>query len=142
LIFDYGVDNIGADIDFLFDLRTDQGELKAGAAEAVRWSGGAGAEITPKALVEFIKAQGKEELFKQAKKSYNLTGAKGITEWIAKDPELQTAFETLFGVMMKREDLIMWIEKNARQQDLTDAVRAKWERIEQEIRTSRQRKYE
>jgi len=139
LIFDYGLDNVGSNVDFLFDLRTETGELSSSSA-ALRWS--PGEEITPKVLVEFIKSKGKEDLYREAKKTYtNLAGVKGLTEWIVKDVEMREDFEKTFGVAMKREDLITWIENNSKQEELRDRVRAKWEEIESAIKTVRPRRY-
>jgi len=140
LTFDYGLDNVGANVDFLYDLRTETGELKS-ASETLRWSEG-GREANPKALVEFIKERGKEDAFKEARKGRgSLTGAKAITEWISSDPALLAEFEKEFGVAMKREDLIDWIERNSKQGELTEKVRAKWEEIEREIRSVRAKRY-
>jgi recombination protein RecA len=39
IIFDYGVDNIGSNLDFLYELRTDKGELTP-AAKSISWGSG------------------------------------------------------------------------------------------------------
>jgi len=140
LLFDYGVDNVGSNVDFLYDLRTEKGELRS-AGEMLRWSDGT-KELTPKALVEFIAEKGKGDLFKEHKKLYNLEGVKKITEWIYGEGGLREAFEDAFGIAMKRNELIEWIEKNNKQAQLTAKVRAKWETLEESIRSIRPRKYE
>jgi hypothetical protein len=139
LLYDYGLDNIGTNLDFLYDLRTEKGELKD-TANSIQWSVEA-KEVTPKILVEFIKAQGKEELFRIAKKANNLEGIKKIKEWIVGPGELKEQFEAEFGVTMRRGELITWIETSGKQAELTERVRAKWEAIEQSIRSDRPRKY-
>lgn len=140
LLFDYGLDNIGSNIDFLYDLRTDKGELRS-TSEKLQWTDNV-KEVTPKALIEFIASQGKEDLFRQAKRSYNLEGARKITEWIVGEGGLKEQFEEEFGVSMKRSELIDWIEKNNKQDALTERVRAKWEAIEESVRSGRPRKYQ
>ena len=140
-LFDYGLDNTGSNLDYLFDLRGDDGKLTA-AANNIIWDAGAGSEVTVKALVEFIKASGKEEDFKTAKKRDGLTSGKlALQEWIAMQPDLKEGFEKTFGVGMKREAMITWIEENGKEAELTERVRAKWEQIEQDIRSNRKRKY-
>jgi len=109
-------------------------------ADNLQWSENA-KEVNPKALVEFIKAQGKEELFRQAKKSYNLEGIRKITEWIVGEAGLKEQFEAEFGVSMRRGELINWIEANGKQAELTERVRAKWEAIEDAVKSDRPRKY-
>jgi RecA/RadA recombinase len=140
LIFDYGLDNVGSNVDFLFDLRTPEGDMR-GSSESLRWTDG-GKEMTPKSIVEFIKEHGKEDVYRQVKKDRGgMTGVKALTEWISSDEELSHAFEDEFGIAMKRKDLIDWIEKNSKQEELTRRVREKWEKIEQEIRSTRPKKY-
>lgn len=141
LLFDYGLDNVGSNLDFLYDLRTDKGEMRS-TSDNLQWSENA-KEVNPKALVEFIKAQGpeKEELFKIAKKQYNLEGVRKITEWIVGEAGLKEQFEAEFGVSMRRGELINWIEANGKQAELTERVRAKWEAIEDAVKSDRPRKY-
>ena len=141
LIFDYGLDNVGSNLDFLFDLRGDDGKLKK-AASSILWAGDSCEEVTVKSLMVFLKEHGKEEEFKEdRKRKGGLTGKGPIRDWILQIEELQAPFRDKFGLIMKRSALIDWIEENGKQQELTEKVRAKWERIEEEIRTKRKKKY-
>jgi recombination protein RecA len=139
LLFDYGADNTGSNLDFLFNLRTEQGELSS-TSKSIQWSEES-KEVTPKVLVQFIKEHGKEELFKEAKKERSMEGIKSITSWIFDDPELKSLYEDEFGISMGRGELINWIEENGKQEELASRVSTLWESIEQEIRTKRLRKY-
>jgi hypothetical protein len=69
LLFDYGLDDVGSNIDYLFDLRAEDGKLLASAKNII-WNekGNGTEEVTVKTLVAFIKEAGKEEDFKIAKK--------------------------------------------------------------------------
>ena len=141
LLFDYGVDNIGSNLDFLFDLRGKDGKLNI-AANSILWSGEKCEDISVKSLLNFIKEQDRESLFKEVKKQLKgLTGKGPIREWILQQEDLKGPFEEKFGLVMKRSELITWIEDNNKQAELTERVREKWEQIENEIRTKRQKKY-
>ena len=137
LLFDYGLDNVGTNVDFLYDLRTEKGELRN--STSLQWSDSA-VEKTPKALVEFVRGQGREEEYKVAKKELKLEGVKKISEWII-STDMKAAFEAQFGICMDRNDLIDWIEENHKEAELTQKVRAKWEMIEDSIKTERPPKY-
>lgn len=57
--YEYGIDDVGGNVDFLYDLRTEaKGELAKRAANAIEWDG---AEYTREDLIGFIEANGLEE---------------------------------------------------------------------------------
>ena len=137
-IYDYGLDDIGSSIDYLFDLRTEKGELNA-SAKSVRW------ENSEKIGVNPIKAWLKdEELLDSFKESSSFDGkvtVESVLEWVGKDSELKKKFNARFGSSCTRDELITWIEDNSREEELRDRVVAKWEDFESEISSKRKRKY-
>lgn len=67
ILFDYGVDNVWTNIDFLYDLKTDMG--KSSKAEKLEWDG---VKYSPRALITFIeKSNLEEELSKRVKDKWN-----------------------------------------------------------------------
>ena len=141
LLFDYGLDNTGSNLDYLFDLRGDDGKITA-AAKNVIWGAEGTQEVTVKTLSEFIKANGKEADFKAAKKRDGLSSGKiAIQDWILAQAELKEAFDKTFGLGKTRDEMIAWVEENGKEAELTERVRAKWEAIEEDIRSKRKRKY-
>jgi RecA/RadA recombinase len=141
LYFDYGMDNIGSNLDYLFDLRADDGSLLK-VAEAVPWSGKA---PTFKELTEWLKGEGVYDALKLAKREETGSGALGA-EWtldyIRKTPELQAKYEAAYGTTMTRDQLIAACEADPKMaEELTRRVREKWEGIEQSVATNRKPKY-
>ena len=67
ILFDYGVDNISTNLDFLYDLKTDAGKSKGN--ERLNWDG---TMYTPKALISHIEKNNlEEELTKRVKDKWN-----------------------------------------------------------------------
>jgi hypothetical protein len=56
IVFDYGLDNIGSNINFLYDLKTDTGKEKK--KQKVSWDG---KDYTVPGLIKFIEENGLEE---------------------------------------------------------------------------------
>lgn len=84
--FDYGMDDVAANIDYLFDLRTEKtGELSKAATKGIEWD----KSIEP----------------------------------------------------MSRDELIQYVEKNKLKKVLRQRVIDKWEAVEEEISTKRERKF-
>jgi RecA/RadA recombinase len=138
LLFDYGLDDIGTNIDFLFDLRTPEGKLRE--KSAIRWSD-SNRDLTVKELRLFLEENGKMDLYKEFKKGTSSSGKSIILAFIEEDAALKARFENEFGIEMSRKDLIDWIEQNNKEQELIEKVRDKWEQIEEEIRSMRKKKY-
>ena len=152
LLFDYGLDNVGTSVDFLFNLRGKRGDL-LGAANALDWDSipaSASPEDdeddapkaddgkrprNPKELRAFIKEEGLEERYKGVMKGAEMWA------WLISQPDLAPRIAEVFGVTRTREDLIKWIEENGLQAELKKRVVAKWEAIEEAIKTKRARKY-
>lgn len=132
--FDYGIDNVGTNLDFLFNLRGESGELLK-ISESVVWKG---EEQTVASLKAFIEEFGKMEEYKQFNKEVKKSA---MLEWIATSPEMKALHEDRFGVPMHRDELIQFIEDKGLQKELTERVIDKWETIEASIKVDRKPKY-
>jgi len=154
LLFDYGLDNIGTNLDFLYELRTDKGELQP-AAKALSWGGEAGAEkpnivkikkwLKSKTMAKKVGNKTEKmdalEFFKNENERVTLDA---MLDFIEKYPGLQTAFEKDFGssgVVMSREKLINYIEEKNQIKVLRQLVIDKWEAIEADCKSNRRKRY-
>jgi recombination protein RecA len=132
LLFDYGIDNIGSNLDFLYDLRGDSGAL-LNKAEKIIWDG---KKVTKDSLKDFL-----EEMDVNLKDLKKLKKLDDYIEYIDNHSELQSEFEKRFGTSMKRDELINYIEEHGLTSKLKEKVIAKWEEIEESIKVRRQPKY-
>lgn len=136
VVFDYGLDNIGANIDYLYDLRSDVGNL-LGRADAVCW--GSGEPLTDESLEAFLEENNVfDECVSTLKKRYSIKNAK---KWIEGFPELFEKFEERFGKTMTRDELISYVEENGLENELEQRVIAKWDAFEASIATNRKRQF-
>lgn len=143
-LFDYGIDNTGSNVDYLFDLRTDTGLLKK-SAEHIQFENNKKI-INIKNMISFLKEN--KEWCNKYENDDPANGLKGedkinsIIEWIQKNKDIKKEYDKIFGSTMTRNELINWIEQDEnRIKELTKRVREKWEMIEQEIKTKRIKKY-
>lgn len=135
LLFDYGVDNLGANVDYLFDLRDENyGLLKK--AQSIVWEG---KDRTRSNLKEFLEKSNKLALYK--KEMNSVFKKDELLEWIGEQKDLRADFEKVFGKSRTREELIAWIGTEQKEDELTKRVLEKWEAVESEIRTQRKSKY-
>jgi RecA/RadA recombinase len=135
IIFDYGLDNIGSNLDYLFDLRGDSGALLK-SSQSIVWNG---ESVNMKSLTDFIKDTGNEEDYKKIHKTFKKSD---ILEYINGLEELKKKYQKKFGKPKTRNELILEIEESEKlQQELTRRVVEKWEKIEDEIKTTRLPKY-
>ena len=141
--FDYGIDNIGSNLDYLFDLRTKEtGKLKDGA-NAICWKG---KPATLDNLKVFLKENNMYEIAREEKKkgksqSSNLS-IDWMKEWIPTRDKLKASYKEEFGTPITRDELIAQIEADpGMEKELTKRVVDKWEEVEKSIRTNRKRKY-
>ena len=142
LYFDYGIDNIGTNLDFLFALRGDDGKLLK-AAEAVCWDG-----KEPKNLETLRRWLDRESLAELARAEKKAETGKAnlsvdwILEWAAREPERAAKLTEHFGTTESRDDLIRRIESDPKMRKALEArVVAKWEEAEAAVATNRPSKY-
>lgn len=143
IFFDYGIDNIGSNLDFLFDLRGKDGELTK-AAKEITWSETAREKNRDNFVAWLTEKKLLEECLAAKKKTKSSLSVADILEWVEADPKRHEAFDREFGKTYTRVELIDLIEKKenkAMREELTRRVREKWERIEDSIKTARPGKY-
>lgn len=138
-LYDYGLDSIGTSIDYLFDLRTDKGDLNKKAA-AIKWDGDN--NLTKKELKEFLEEYELFEKYEDSKYAdMDGTDADNMFAFIQSKKDYKTKFNEKFGDTMTRDELIAWIEENNMEEELEKRVDAKWEEFEDSIRSNRKKKY-
>ena len=140
--FNYGIDNIGSNLDYLFNLREKDGKLKE-CANAIKWE--EGADLSLQSMKDWMNEVGctaecrAERKAKEGNQNISMDWAKG---WIAQRPELLAKFEERFGKQYTREELINMCEANPEMaQELTRRVIAKWEALEDSVLLNRPGKY-
>ena len=134
--FYYGIDDIATNIDYLYDFRTDTGELVKNASAI--WQ--SGKELNLENLKQFLLDNDlvkryETEVSSKLKKSE-------ILDWINTDKDIKDKFNNTFGVEMSREELIHYIEENNLEDELRRRVKEKWENIEASVKTLRKMKYQ
>lgn len=138
-LYDYGLDDIGSAVDYLFDLRTDKGELNK-KANAIQWDGQN--SFDKKELKEFLEENELLEKFEDSK-YYDMDGtdADNMFAFIQSKKDYKQKFQEKFGETKTRDEIIAWVEDNDLEQELNDRVDAKWEEFEDSIRSNRKKKY-
>ena len=138
-LYDYGLDSIGTSVDYLFDLRTDKGELTK-KANAIKWDGDN--NLTKKDLKEFLEEYELSEKFENSKYAdMDGTDADNMFAFIQSKKEYKAKFNEKFGDTMTRDEVIAYIEENNLEQELEERVDTKWEDFEDSIRSNRKKKY-
>jgi len=128
--FDYGIDDVGGNVDYLFDFRTEKGELKKNAV--AQWDEG-GMKETKAEILQFLKDN-------QVEVSGESTKAK-MLDLIEADPELLELYNERRGLVLSRKEMIAWIEVEMKEEELKRRVIEKWEDREKEISTKRKPKF-
>lgn len=140
ILFEYGMDNVSTNIDYLYDLRDNFGKLKeASVINNIAWKDTT-VEVNSQSIKDFLSEKGVLEDAEQAIKSEgSRMTQKNITEWIARDVELQNKFIDYFGVL-DRESLIQYIINNNLSKDIAERAVQKWVDIEERIKPVRAKK--
>jgi RecA/RadA recombinase len=149
LYFTYGIDNIGANLDFLYDLRGKDFELLS-SAKSIEWEKQEGTKkIEIKAVTEFLEENKIDDIYQEWADKKEIKTKKdklhSMVEYIQDlkdDSEIKISFKKQFGQTFTRDELINYIETNKLQAVLTEKVRLKWEQIESEVRINRPGKYQ
>lgn len=141
IYFDYGIDDISSNIDFLFDLRTENGQLSS-KTEAVSWNGKKASKAD---VAEFIEANFEAADLKAQKIKPKYDSKEKMEEWLFNQfdsaPELKKSWEEKFGTSMTRDELIRYVEENSLEEELRTRALEKWETIEASIKIDRKPKY-
>ena len=135
LLFTYGLDNTGTNVDFLYDGLTETGARKSKGTPMI-WGG---RERTLTNLKEFVK---EHEMLSQLRKAIGSQPKRvAVIDWIENQEKLAQPYAELFGVEFKRRELIEYIESHGLEDKLTEKVVTEWEGIEDSIKSDRTPKY-
>jgi len=138
-LYDYGLDDIGTSVDYLFNLRTEKGELNK-KANAIKWDGNN--DFDKKSLKEFLLEFDLYEKFENSKYAdLDGTDAENMFAFIQSKKDYKSKFNEKFGDTMTRDELIEYIEQNELEDELKNRVIEKWEAFEDSIKSNRKKKY-
>lgn len=136
----FGVDSIGTNIDYLYDLRDERGKLKEAAViNNIAWKEET-KEVTSASLKEFLERQGVlEEATEEIKDSGQRMTQSNILSWIREHSEVQSQYVEEFGVL-DRESLIQHIVNNDLEEEISEKAVRKWLDVEDKIKPVRPQK--
>lgn len=151
--FDYGIDNIGSNLDYLFDLRDERGQLDKERCGDIKWE--PGEDFNKGTALEWLKANDWEKQCRDDRKAVedkNQLSCEWIKKWALEPsdpedpesthPERIEAFESTFGKSYTRDQLVEMCDSNSDMaRELTKRVVAKWESLEDAAATHRRPKY-
>lgn len=140
ILFDYGIDNIGSSLDYLYGTRDERGILKPSATKGILWDG---TPVTMESMRQWLQSSGFAEECARTKKEESGKATMSLEwakEWAEKaHPE---EFRKHFGTPIPYEDLIHQIENEpAMQKELERRVIEKWEADENSAASHRRQKY-
>lgn len=144
IYFDYGLDNIGSCLDYLYDLRGKDGELLKRPCESIPWNKD-GVDKNWNNMKAWLQETNQYDLAREIKKEE--TGKQALSkdwveEYIDKTPELKEAAELYFGKGVSRDDLIAQLEEDPKMViELEKRVITRWEDEEEAVLSNRKRKY-
>ncbi|MFX0132406.1 MAG: hypothetical protein ACFFDN_02045 [Candidatus Hodarchaeota archaeon] len=140
IYFDYGVDDIGSNLNYLYDCWSEKGTLKE-SSNNIMWDGSK--KETLISVKEFLKERNllekcrKDKEKKTKKKNLSISFVK---EWLT--PELTKEYNSIFGKPYTYNELISKIENDPKLiEKLKKRVIEKWESEEKEISNDRVKKY-
>lgn len=137
-LYDYGLDSIGTSIDYLFDLRTDKGELNT-KAKAIQWNGDSKLDL--KTLKDFLSEYELTDKYESSRYFDGKYNADDIFDFIQSKKEYKEKYSEKFGESMSRDELIEWIENNDLENELDSRVEDKWEEFEESIKSHRKPRF-
>lgn len=140
--FDFGIDNVGSNICFLYDLIDPKTGLFLPASKMIPWD--LRKEKNKANVIEWLERIGRLTQAKKDKKEFD---GKAFTNewldnWIAEDPECVAGFKEEFGETFTLDEMIVKADTDsALRKEIHRRVIEKWEAREEEARTKRPRKY-
>lgn len=141
ILFEYGMDEVSTNIDYLFDLREDYGKLKPPATiNNVAWKEDA-VDVNSTSLKEFLEERERlddaEEYIKD--KLNGRKSQKNLIEFINSDTDLAAQYVEHFGVI-DRDSLIQYIINTEKEDYIAERAVKKWMDVEERIKPVRKRK--
>lgn len=141
--FDYGIDEIGSSIDYLFDLRGDDGKLLVAANEIPWDQKRPGTLANVQEWLEDIGALDRAKADKKAATGNSRMTLDWLMEWLHLDDTLRESYMEEFGQCYHRDTLIQMIESDpAMRAELQRRVIERWEANEAAVRTQRAPKFQ
>lgn len=137
-LYDYGLDSIGTSVDYLFDLRTDKGELNS-KSKAIQWN--SDSKLDLKKLKDFLLEYELVDKYESSRYFDGKYNVDDIFDFIQSKKEYKEKYSEKFGESMSREELIEWIENSDLENELDSRVEDKWEDFEESIKSNRKKKY-
>ena len=139
-LYDYGLDNIGTSIDYLFDLRSEKtGELNK-KANAIKWDGNN--DYDKKTLKEFLAESELYEKYEDSRYAdIDGTEVERMFAFIQSKKDYKQKFNEKFGDTMSRDELIAYVEENNLEEELDERADKKWEDFEESIKSNRKKKF-
>ena len=141
LYFDYGIDDVGTSLDFLFDLRGKDFKLKSNA-ESINLNG------VEKKLANMKEFLLENELYGLAKKEKKADTGKAalnldwVDVWLEAEPIRAKKALAYFGETYTRDELLGMADNDPEfKKEIEIRTIAKWEEIEYNARTKRKSKY-
>lgn len=135
-IFDYGIDDIGTSVDFLFDLRTKTGELKSQDL----YFDESKKKMSVSELRQYLIDNKYYDEFKEFANGQRFNSTLAFS-FLDSKKELLEEIENEFTIARNRDEMINYIENNNLSEILKERVIAKWESIEDSISSNRKSKY-
>lgn len=136
-LYDYGLDDIGASIDYLYDLRTPKGEL-SNKAKSLVWGDTAGADYD--SLHAFLEENDLVDKYESSKYYDGAKDADNIFDFIQSKKTYRDLYsQSTSG--MSRDELVSYIEEQGLEKELSRMVEDKWEDFEDSIKSKRKKRY-
>ena len=138
-LYDYGLDTVGTNIDYLFDLRTSTGDLNV-KAKLIQWDNDNKNTLTE--LNDFLNENNIMSAYVRGR-YYNKSESEieNIMNFIQSKKEHKEKYNERFGQTMNRDDLICYIEENNLEDELERKVITKWESFESSLQSQRKKRY-
>jgi RecA/RadA recombinase len=140
LLTAFGVDDVGTNIDYLYDLRDEKGKLKESSViNNIAWKKDT-KDVSSSTIKDFLTEIGVMEEAEDAIKadSKRMT-QNNLIDWIKTNTDIQSKYVEYFGVL-DRASLIQYIVDNDLEEKLAQDVINKWMAIEETIKPVRKAK--
>ena len=140
--FDYGIDNIGTGVDYLFDIRTKTGDISAPAAKLCEWEKDPNKKpMNPPDIRQWLVDNKWYESYRKTLSEGERFSLTTAIPYIKADEEMSKKFDESFALSMDRDSLIKYIEENDLEGELDKRVEEKWEAFEGSLSSGRKPKY-
>lgn len=140
--FDYGIDNIASGVDYLFNIRTETGDISTTAANACAWEvDNTKIRVENKTVKKWLEDNKLYDSYRKTLAAGERFKLDTALSYINSNPEIKEKFDEVFAKVMTRESLIQYIIDNNLEDELNRRVEEKWERFEDSIKTNRPGKY-